>query len=81
MEKIRTATGKEFNSDYFNPSELTKQADIRIIGVSIVTAASVFSDKSETVQLWCGNAYASGFTSLLCIRAEGDAIRVVLGKE
>lgn len=81
MEKIYTATGKEFDTDYFNPSELTKQADIRIIGVSIVTAASVFSDKSETAQLWCGDTYASGFTSLLAIRVEGNAIRVVLGKE
>lgn len=81
MEKIYTATGKEFDTDYFNPSELTKQADIRIIGASVVTVASVFSDRSETMQLWCGNAYASGFTSLLAIRVEGNAIRVVLGKD
>lgn len=81
MEKLRTATGKEFDCTYFNPFPPMGQVNISIINASFATLAAVFSDPKETVQLWCGKQYLAHHTNLLAIVNDGDAIRVVLGKE
>lgn len=81
MEKLKTATEKEFDCDYFNPFPEAGQINIRVLGKTLVYVATVFSDPSETVQLWWENSYAAGYTKLVAIVPEGDAIRVVLGKE
>ena len=81
MDKLKTATEKEFDCDYFNPFPEAGQINIRVLGKPLVYVATVFSDQSETVQLWWENAYAAGYTKLVAIVPEGDAIRVVLGKE
>ena len=81
MDKLKTATGKEFDCDYFNPFHEAGQINIRVLGKHLVYVATVFSEPSETVQLWWENSYAAGYTKLVAIVPEGDAIRVVLGKE
>lgn len=81
MEKITTATGKEFESDYFNPCQPTGQCNLRVLNEQISTVAAVFSNPSETAQLWCGSQYAANYTRLVAIVPESGAIRVVLGKE
>lgn len=78
---LTTATGKTYNCDYFNPSEATKQLNLRIIGETLIHVAGVFSNPIETVQLTCEGIYAAGFTGLVAIVPEGNAIRVVLRKE
>lgn len=81
MEKIKTATGKTFDCTYFNPFPPMGQVNISIINSSFATLASVFSNPAETVQLWYGNQYLAHHTKLIAIVNDGDAIRVVLGKE
>ena len=81
MEKIKTATGKEFDCIYFNPFPPKGQVNISIVNTSISELASVFSNPTETVQLWYGDQYLAYHTKLLAIVNDGDAIRVVLGKE
>ena len=81
MEKLKTATGKEFDCDYVNPGQPTGECTLRIGDVQISTVATVFSNQSETVQLWCGEQYAANYTRLVAIVPESGAIRVVLGKE
>lgn len=81
MEKITTATGKTFDCDYFNPFPPANQVNIRVLGVSLVQAATIFSNPAETVQLWFGNQYLAQHTKVVAIVPETDAIRVVLGKE
>lgn len=81
MEKLRTATGKGFDCTYFNPFPPMGQVNISIINASFATLAAVFSDPKETVQLRCGKQYLAHHTNLLAIVNDGDAIRVVLGKE
>lgn len=81
MEKLKTATGKEFDCDYFNPFPPVGQVNLRVLNIPLYTVATVFSEPSETVQLWWENSYAAGYTKLVAIVPEGDAIRVVLGKE
>ena len=81
MEKLRTATGREFDCTYFNPFPPMGQVNISIVNESFATLAAVFSDPKETMQLWCGRQYLAYHTKLLAIIDDEDAIRVVLGKE
>lgn len=81
MEKLKTATGKEFDCTYFNPFPPMGQVNISIVNTSFSVLASVFSNPIETVQLWYGDQYLANHTKLLAIVNDGDAIRVVLGKE
>lgn len=80
-DKLKTATGKIFDCTYFNPFPPMGQVNISIINSSFATLASVFSNPAETVQLWYGNQYLAHHTKLIAIVNDGDAIRVVLGKE
>ena len=81
MDKLKTATGKEFECDYFNPFPPANQVNLRVLGVSLVEAATVFSNPAETVQLWWEKQYLAQHTKVVAIVPEGDAIRIVLGKE
>lgn len=81
MDKLRTATGKEFDCDYFNPFPPVGQINIRVLNAPLPTVATVFSDPNETVQLFCDEQYAAQYTRLIAIVPEGNAVRVVLGKE
>ena len=81
MDKLKTATGKEFDCDYFNPFPPVGQVNLRVLNTPLATVATVFSNPNETVQLWCDGVYASQYTKLVAIVPEGNAIRVVLGKE
>ena len=81
MEKLRTATGKEFDCDYFNPFPPVGQVNLRVLNTPLATVATVFGNPSETEQLRCDGQYAAQYTKLVAIVPEGNAIRVVLGKE
>lgn len=81
MEKVKTATGKQYDCDYFNPFPPAGQVNIRILNASLVEVATVFGNPAETVQLWYGSQYLAYHTKVIAIVPEGDAIRVVLGKE
>ena len=81
MDKLTTATGKKFDCDYFNPFPPVGQVNLRVLGVSLVETATVFSNPAETVQLWWEKQYLAQHTKVVAIVPEGDAIRIVLGKE
>ena len=81
MEKLKTATGKEFDCDYFNPFPPVGQVNLRVLNTPLATVATVFANPNETVQLWHDGQYAAQYTKLVAIVPEGNAIRVVLGKE
>lgn len=80
MDKIITATGKEFDCDYLTVRHLSNRAFIRVIA-PIETVASVFCNKEETAILtYCGSSLA-GYTKFVSIINEGDAFKVCLEKE
>lgn len=81
MSKIKTATGKEYECDYFNPAPTLGQINLRVLNESLATVVSVFSDARETIQMTFENQYAAQYTKLIAIVPEMDAVRVVLGKE
>lgn len=80
MDKIKTATGKEYNCDFFSVIPMPEQAYIRVLNTPLATVATVFSDANETVQLWYGEHYLAHYTKLIAIVPEMDAVRVVLAK-
>ena len=81
MDILKTATGKEFDCDYFNPFPPVGQVNLRVLNAPLAIVATVFSNPNETVQLWCDEQYAAQYTKLVAIVPEGNAVRVVLGKE
>lgn len=78
---MRTATGKEIECDYFNPCIQTSQCNIRVLRMNVIEVAEIFSNPSETEEMVCEDLIAIGYTRLVAIIPESDAIRVVLGKE
>lgn len=81
MEKLKTATGKEFNCTYFNLFTQAGRLYVQIADESLATIATVFADPAETVQLWHENQYVAQHTRLLAIMPVNGGVRVVLGKE
>lgn len=81
MLKIKLATGREMECDYMDHSDLRRQANIRIRNTPISEIATVFSNPAETAFFSFERDYAAGFTKLLAMIDDGDAIRVVMGKE
>ncbi len=81
MTKIKLASGRELACDYMGHSEKRRQATIRLLHTSMQEVVRVFSDPAETSQMRFESDYAAGFNKLLAVIDDGDAIRVVLGKE
>lgn len=79
--KLRMASGQMFECDYFNPCPAVGQINIRVIGVPLNEVVSIFSNSSETIQMWHEGQYAANYTHLVAIVPEPDAVRVVLGRE
>ncbi len=67
--------------DYMGHSERHRQTTIRVLNASMVDVVKVFSDPAQTASMAFENEYAAGFTKLLAVIDEDDAMRVVLGKE
>ena len=78
MSKLKTAMGKQFDCDYFNPFPQANQVDVRILNTTLAEVARVFGNPKETVQLWFENQYLAHHTAVAAIVPEVDAIRVVL---
>lgn len=81
VEKLKTATGKKFDCDYFNPFPPLNQVFFRVLGLSLVEAVTVFSNPAETAALTWNNQYVAYHTKIVNITPEGDAIRLTLGRE
>ncbi len=78
MPLLRTASGKEFQCDYFNDMEELGTLYIRIQYSSLAEVAATFGNPAETVQLWYGEEYAALYTKLTAIIPESGCIRVNL---
>ena len=81
LEKLCTATGKEFDCDYFNPFPEGGMLNLSVWNTTIAEAGTVFSDPAETIQLYFEGQYAAHYTRLIAIQPTNGGYRVVLGKE
>lgn len=81
MEQLTTATGKKFDVVSFTRLSVPEQLYIRVVNSTLVNVVTVFSNPAETAQMWFEGEYAAQYTKLVAVIPEGDAVRVVLGKE
>ena len=81
MTGLKTKTGKTFSCGSAVSLDSQGLLYIRLSNMSLVQAATVFGNPQETVQLWWGKQYFSGYTKLEAIIQEGPNIRVNLRKE
>lgn len=81
MDRLKTATGKVFDSDYIATIPNPAQAYIRVCTASLPEVATIFSNPSETMQLWYNDTYLAMYTRLVALVPEAGAIKVVLAKE
>lgn len=78
METITTATGKVIQCNYFNLRPEAGRLRIQVAGIDIASAAAIFNNSQETMQLSFGNAHAVGYTEMVSIMPVGDEIRILL---
>lgn len=78
MDMLTTATGKTIQCDYFNLRPEAGRLRIQVAGIDIASAAAIFNNSQETMQLSFGNAHAVGYTEMVSIMPAGDEIRVLL---
>lgn len=81
MDKIKTATGREFECSSLSTLPTPARAYIRIKEETVAALAAVFSNPNETALLECGQHRVEGYTKLFAIFPEPDAVRIVLTKE
>lgn len=78
METITTATGKVIQCNYFNLRPEVGRLRVQVAGIDIASAAAIFGDSQETMQLEFGNACAVGYTVLVSIMPVNGGIRILL---
>ena len=81
MTKLKTATGKEFDTGYFAERTESKALYIRISNELKERVESVFSDATETQTLYYNGDVFEGYTTLGYVIDEGDAIKLRLKHE
>lgn len=81
MEKLKTATGKEFDCAYVSVLPDLNRCYVVVSNADIATVASVFSDPAETATLTHGETVVGDYTKLLAILPEEGDIRINLRKE
>lgn len=81
MDKITTATGKEFDCDFFSSIPEPPRLYLNIVNTTFARVAEVFFNPTETMQLRCGRYYFAQFTRLVSISPGNGAVQVALAKE
>lgn len=80
MEKLKTASGLEFDCDMVSVIPSPPRCYLHIHNTPLSTIADVFTNPNETRQLWHGDNYISGFDKLQAISVDDGAYRVTLRK-
>lgn len=72
MTKIKTATGKEYDSDYLSEHKPSKSLYFRVVCDSEEEVKTVFGNPAETQTIEHNNRIYEGFTKLKYITDEED---------
>lgn len=81
MNVIKTTNGITYDSDYVSVIENPDRLYIRIINSNLQNIATTFGTKEELSTIYYEDLYFTGYTKLIALVPEGEAIRVVLTKE
>ena len=75
MDTVKTATGKQFETDYFSSIPNPKLIYFRVLGSDIVTVAGIVANPEEMATIdYAGNIFTN--CELVFISIEGNAIKV-----
>lgn len=75
MDTVKTATGKQFETDYFSSIPNPKLIYFRVLGSDIVTVAGIVANQEEMATIdYAGNIFTN--CELVSISIEGNAIKV-----
>ena len=80
MDKLTTATGREFQTDYLVTIARPAMMFVRILGSDAATVTEVFHNPEETARLTYAGVEYDGFTKFVSVTDEGDALKVGLEK-
>ena len=80
MNKIITASGNIYDTDFFIVMPNENVCYLRILNLPLETVEEIFSNPKETSCLICGNTRIFGFIKLKRIFQEGDGVKVKLAK-
>lgn len=81
MDKVITATGKEFDSGYLVTIPNPPLLFVRIHNENMDAVREVFQNPEETATLTYADREYTGYTVFDSIINEGDALKVVLKHE
>ena len=75
MDTVKTATGKQFETDYFSSIPNPKLIYFRVLDSDIVTVAGIVANPEEMATIdYAGNIFTN--CELVSISVEGNAIKV-----
>lgn len=80
MNKIITASGDTYDTDYFVVMPNLPICYLRVLNLPIERVREVFSNPKETSCLICGDKKIFGYIKLKDIFQEGDGVKVMLKK-
>ena len=78
MDKLITATGKEYASDYLVTIPKPQMMFVRIFDDDMDAVRETFQNPEKTATLTYANREYTGYTVFDSIVNEGDALKVVL---
>ena len=81
MDTIKTSRGKIYECDSLSAIDSPCRLYVRVTNSTLPEVATTFGNKEETKELLYGNILLTGYTKLLSMVIEDNAIRVVLTKE
>lgn len=81
METVTTAKGKTFSTDMVAENPSPARLYIRIVNAPMADVAAAFFDRDEIASIQYGSRLLNHYTRLVAIVPEGNAIKVILGKE
>jgi hypothetical protein len=81
MNIVKTTNGIIYNSDFVSVIDNPNRLYIRIINSNLQDIAITFGNKEELSTIYYEDLCFTGYTKLIALVPEGDAIRVILTKE
>lgn len=81
MDTIKILSGKTYECDLVSSMDNPCRLYIRVVNSTLPEVATTFGNKEETKEILYGNILLTGYTKLLSMVIEDNAIRVVLTKE
>ena len=81
MNTVKTTNGMIYDSDFVSVIDNPHRLYIRIINSDLPNVAITFCNKEELSTIYYEDLCFIGYTKLIALVPEGEAVRVILTKE